>query len=122
MRRRLALPLTLLAFGSAAGVAQNNRSADAVQDSAERPATSRGAAFGAAYQEEARSLARDAAARRGTVSASGIQRLEGIRERALQLEEDAGRLGALERGELRRAQRNMRRELKRLRRELERTQ
>lgn len=121
MRRRFALPLTLLALGSAAG-AQNDRSAETYQDAAERPASSRAAAFTAAYQDEARALARDAAARRGTVSASGIQRLEGIRERAEQLEEDAGRLGSLERGELRRAQRSMRRELKRLRRELERTQ
>lgn len=121
MRRRLALPLTLLALGSAAG-AQNQRPAETYQDAAERPATSRAAAFGAAYQEEARGLARDASARRGTVSASGVQRLEGIVERARQLEEDAGRLGSLERGELRRAQRGLRRELKRLRRELDRTQ
>jgi hypothetical protein len=121
MRRRFALPLTLLALGSAAG-AQTTNSAETYQDAAERPAGSRAAAFGAAYQEEARALARDADARRGSVSSSGIQRLTGIRERALQLEEDAGRLGSLERGELRRAQRGMRRELKRLRRELDRTQ
>jgi hypothetical protein len=56
------------------------------------------------------------------VSSAGIQRLEGIRQRARELEEEAARLGAMERGELRRAQRGMRRELKRLRRELDRTQ
>lgn len=121
MRRRLALPLTLLALGSAAS-AQTNTPAETHQDAAERPATSRAAAFAAAYQEEARALAREADARRGAVSAFGIQRLTGIRERALQLEEDAGRLGSMDRGELRRVQRSMRRELKRLRRELDRTQ
>jgi hypothetical protein len=121
MRRRLALPLTLLALGAAAG-AQPTGSAESYQDAAERPAASRAAAFGAAYQEDARALARDAAARRGSVSSAGIQRLEGIRQRARELEEEAARLGAMERGELRRAQRGMRRELKRLRRELDRTQ
>lgn len=121
MRRRLALPLILLALCAAAG-AQNDPSAGTYQDAAERPASSRASAFGNAYREQARALARDAAARRGAVSASGIQRLEGIRQRARELEEEAAALGPLERGELRRAQRRMRRELERLRRELDRTQ
>lgn len=121
-RPRLAAPLlAALALGSSAG-AQPGSSADTYHDAEDRPASSRSAAFAAAYRAELEALRRDVDARRQVVSPGGIQRLLGIRQRADELDEQAGRLGALDRGSLRRAQRGLRRELQRLRRELDRTQ
>lgn len=122
MKRGLAAPLlAALALGSSAG-AQPDRSIDTYHDAEDRPASSRTEAFVAAYRAEVEALRKDVDARRPLISPSGIQRLRGIRQRADELEEEAGRLGALDRGALRRAERGLRRELKRLRRELERTQ
>lgn len=121
-RPRLAAPLlAALALGSSAA-GQPDRSVDTYHDAEHRPASSRSAAFAAAFRAELEALRRDVDARRPVISPAGVQRLRGIRQRADELDEQAGRLGALDRGGLRRAQRGLRRELQRLRRELDRTQ
>lgn len=122
MKKRLAAPLlAALALGSTAA-AQPDRSVDTYHDAQDRPASSRADEFAAGFRAEVEALRKDVDARRPVISPAGVQRLQGIRQRADELEEEAGRLGALDRGELRRAGRGLRRELRRLRRELERTQ
>jgi hypothetical protein len=120
MNRRLASLLAVLALAPCAA-AQPDKSVDTYHDAQDRPASSRAASFAGEYRRDVDALRKDVASKKTHVTPYGAQRLEGIKQRADQLDEQAAGLGSLDRGELRRAKRSLRKELDRLRRELDRT-